>query len=197
MKLLARFRPYNKWKVDKKGSKWKDRPEVPLYIIDCTTGNRYLNQSKRVIRLKLLALLVATPVVHGFNTIIEIISRLYRLLTFEVFRHRYTRGRILSWKLSRYLKDAINLLVGRDLLALVALEVATVYGLFRPLDGRKLYGSLELIQSGYYNHENSYEICKQLLNIDTGDHRALLAPCFQHSPRVHLFGQPIEHAWAW
>ena len=197
MSLLAKFRPLNKWKVDDKGPKWKDRPEVPLYIVDCTTGDRYLNQPKRVIRLKLLALLVATPVVHGINASIEIINRLYRLLTFKVFRHWFTRGRCLSWKLSYYLKDILNLLVGRDLWALIALELATIFGLVRPLDGRKLYATIELVQSCYYNHEDSYEICKQLLKINNGDCRALLAPCFQQSPRAHFFRQAIEYSRAW
>lgn len=66
------------------------------------------------------------------------------------------------------LKDA-----GKDFLRIIAqpvtlvgLELAAIYGLFRPYDGRKLYASFE--RAAY------------------GD--SILAPCFQPDPEKHLFG---------
>jgi hypothetical protein len=66
------------------------------------------------------------------------------------------------------LKDA-----GKDLLrvvttpiALVGLELAAIYGIFNPYDGRKLYASIERAQYGNF----------------------ILAPCFQPDPRYHALG---------
>lgn len=62
---------------------------------------------------------------------------------------------------------------GQDILRIIAtpfsilgLELAAIYGMFRPYDGRKLYGSIERATYG----------------------KAILAPCFQPNPTSHAFG---------
>lgn len=51
-------------------------------------------------------------------------------------------------------------------IAIIRLELAVIYGVFRPYDSRKLYATLERAQYG----------------------RHILAPCFQPGATNHLFG---------
>jgi len=67
---------------------------------------------------------------------------------------------------------------GKDLLrifttpiAYVGLELAAIYGRFRPYDGRKLYATIERAQYGHF----------------------ILAPCFQPQATRHLFGGDINN----
>lgn len=55
-------------------------------------------------------------------------------------------------------------------LSIIGLELAAIYGLFRPYDGRKLYASLEREIYGDF----------------------VLAPCFQPDPQYHALGGDIN-----
>lgn len=47
------FKPVNAWSLDNQGPSWMDSDDFdPEYIIDQSTGNRYWNESKGIIRFK-------------------------------------------------------------------------------------------------------------------------------------------------
>lgn len=165
------FQPLNKWKEDETGTKWQDGGCT--HIIDQSTGHRYLNQSKSCIRIKCLLLSIGTPIVHAIASIVNIAYRIAKLVSFS---HFWMPDKDSSSFKDR-LKDA-----GKDLasiitqpLALVGLQLAAVYGIFNPLDGRKLYASIERAQYGDF----------------------VLAPCFQPEARRHLFKGDINEKGAW
>lgn len=166
---LRDFQPINTWKPDLDGSKWKDGD--PEYLIDMTTGRRYWNESKGCIALKCFLLTMGTPIVHVIASLVNVAYKIVKLVSFSHFRMN-KEGKTLS-SFQEKLKDA-----GQDLLkvittpiALAGLELAAIYGVFTPYNGRKLYASIERAQYG----------------------TCILAPCFQPNPRYHaLGGNPQE-----
>ena len=161
---LKDFQLVNQWKLDEKGPEWSDDPS-PRYLIDETTGRKYWNESEKCVRIKCLLLTLGTPFVHPITSIINVGMRVLKLVTFS---HFWIGKREWGYDFKARLLDA-----GKDLLrivatpiALVGLELAAVYGLARPYDGRKLYATIERAMYG----------------------RFILAPCFQPRPKYHFFG---------
>ena len=54
--------------------------------------------------------------------------------------------------------------------SILGLELAAIYGIFQPYDGRKLYASFERATYGNF----------------------ILAPCFQPDPKYHALGGDIN-----
>jgi len=97
----------------------------------------------------------------------------FRILKLATLSHLWIRkAGEDKYNFKARVKDAaVDLLkVAIHPIVIVGLELAAIYGVFRPYDGRKLYASLERAQYG--NH--------------------VLAPCFQPDPRRHLFGGDIN-----
>ena len=164
------FQLVNIWKVDEAGEKG-----VAEYIIDKSTGRKYGNEPKELIREKCILLTLGTPIVHSIASVVNMAYRIVKLVSLSHF-WRPREGEE-SYNFKARLKDA-----GKDLarvvmqpFALIGLELAAVYGVFRPLDGRKLYASIERVQYGDY----------------------VLAPCFQPDPEKHLFGGNINDRGTW
>lgn len=166
---LGDFQLINTWKPDLDGKKWSDGN--PEHLIDTTTGRRYWNETKACVRVKCMLLTLGTPIVHAIASVLNVAYRILKLISFSHFW--MSKEEEASFSFKERLKDA-----GVDLLrvftapfALVALEVAALYGIFTPYDGRKLYASIERAQYGNF----------------------ILAPCFQPDPRFHaLGGNPQE-----
>lgn len=159
------FQPMNTWIVDHEGSVWSDTKE-PAYLIDESTGRQYWNESKKTVRIKSLLLTFGTPFVHGFASVWNIARRIINLVTFY---HFWTpKEGQKSYNFIKRLKDAGDdlLKIATQPLALIGLELAAIYGIFNPYDGRKLYATIERAQYGTF----------------------LLAPCFQPNPKQHAFG---------
>lgn len=205
--ILKDFQPINTWNADLNGAKWTGT-DIPAYLIDMTTGRRYWNESKKVVRFKCFLLSLGT-LIHPLASLKNIAIRIYRLVTFAHFReHKFSEctykydgsdeeadikslfgankydvsneeadiislcGGNISVK-HKYNFTARLLDAGTDLLRIVAvpislvgLELAALYGILSPYDGRKLYASIERL---------TYE-------------KYILAPCFQPDPQSHLFG---------
>jgi hypothetical protein len=136
-------------------------------IVDMTTGKPYGHEYPGLIRFKCFWLILGTPIVHAITIICNLVYRLFLLMTFAHF-----------WADDQKYSFAARLLYcGTDLLRIVAaplaiigLELAALYGLFNPLDGRKLYATIERAEYGNF----------------------ILAPCFQPDPMGHLFSGPID-----
>lgn len=157
---LKDFYPINTWTPEYTGPNWSDKPTVPKFLIDKATGRRYWNESKGIVGFKCFLLTPGTPVVHSIASVLNVDYRIIKLVTFSHFYNAKTT--------EEGVKEA-----GKDLLrivltpiSLVGLQLAAIYGLVRPYDGRKLYATIERATYGNY----------------------ILGPCFQPNPTRHAFG---------
>jgi hypothetical protein len=168
------FCPWNTWEVDTMGETWMYYPvgislEIRAkWIIDKTTGKRYLNDKNWITRLKCALLVVGNFFAHSYMIIGPIFMCFLRLITCY---HLYKFEEENITTAERVLNCGLNLLKLLMLpLVPVFLELAALYGLFCPNEGRKLYSSFEKFAYG----------------------RSLLAPCFQPNPEGHAFGGDIN-----
>nr|WP_166155984.1 hypothetical protein [Neochlamydia sp. AcF84]NGY95124.1 hypothetical protein [Neochlamydia sp. AcF84] len=166
---LRDYQPVNTWKPDLEGPQWRDGD--PEHLIDMTTGRRYWNESKGCVGFKCFLLTLGTPIAHSIASLVNVAYRIAKLVSFAHFWMDKEGEKPYSFK--ERLKDAGKhvLRIVTTPIALVGLELAAIYGVFTPYNGRKLYASIERAQ-----YENF-----------------ILAPCFQPDPRYHaLGGNPQE-----
>lgn len=177
MKVTLRdFQLCNNWKLDSEGEVFEccsDHMGQPKFLIDETTNRRYLNESKEVVSFKCFLVMLGTPLAHPLASCVNIPYRIGKLVTCSHFWMGKDDETITGYRFKARVADA-----GKDVLRIVAtpisivgLEFASVYGLFRPYDGRKLYASIERATYGHF----------------------ILAPCFQPDPKYHVFGGNIDH----
>jgi hypothetical protein len=147
---LNNFFPINDWKTEEDGKKWlrkwlpneSDEAEYdgkPKYLIDSSTGRSYLNESRNFVRFKCFGLALATPFVHAVAAVCNIAYRALILISFYPF-----------WKDTKQSLGSRMTDAGKELLrgaltpiAYVGLELAAIYGILNPYDGRKIYSTLE------------------------------------------------------
>lgn len=136
-KTWKKFHPWNHWELDHAGPKWEDNGE-PMFLIDRTTGERYLNESRFTVWIKCILLIIGTPVIH---TLLAVCKFVVHFLT----------GLCLLMKLS-------PIEAGKEFwkafvitpFAVIALLLSAIYGLLNPYDARKLYASFEGLAYGRY-----------------------------------------------
>lgn len=136
--------------------------EVGTYRLkDAATGDEYLFESKWLVRYKCYLLTFASPVVQLAGGVASMAWSVVKIGTGMPF---WSSGEgVHGMKM-----EALRLVSAP--LVYLGLELAALYGLFRPYDGRKFYASLERFLYG----------------------GAFLAPCFQPDPTHHLFGSDIN-----
>ncbi len=170
---LRDFCPINRWEQDVKGEKWggydHDKAD-PKFLIDKTTNRKYFNESTGCVRFKCSLLALGTPVVHAIASVCNVAYRIAKVVSLSHFWMHHEKASKCSFK-------ARALDAGKDLLRIVTmpitlagLELAAIYGMFRPYDGRKLYASVERATYGHF----------------------ILAPCFQPDPMRHALGGDIN-----
>ena len=161
------FQLINTWEPDVDGPCWPYTGGTPKVLIDKATGRKYLNESKGVIRNKCNLLVIGTPLIHPIAAVVNVVYRILKLITLSHF----WVGKELDYNFKARLgaagKDLLRIIVAP--LSLVGLELAALYGVVRPYDGRKLYASIERAIYGYF----------------------ILAPCFQPDAKYHAFGGDI------
>ncbi len=148
--------------------------DIP-FILDGNTGRRYLNESQEVVRLKCFLLILGTPLVHPIRSVINIS---YNILKFTTLSHFWTEKegeKAYSFKGRLYDASHDLLKIVATPIALLGLELAAIYGVIQPYEGRKLYATLERATYGH----------------------SILAPCFQPDPSYHLFGGAINEKDSW
>ena len=170
---LNDFRPINTWIPNQESPKDSSSGE-PLLIKDKSTGRDYLNQPRSIVGLKCFFLTLGTPLVHIPASLINLALRIAKIVTLSHFwapcccKHDSFKARATAAG-----EDLLRIIATP--LALLALELSALYGLFRPYDGMKLYASTERATYGSF----------------------ILAPCFQPAPDLHLFGGDINDPKAW
>lgn len=160
---LNDFQPLNNWKPEKSGAKYCDGS--PVFIVDQATHRRYWNESHGVIRFKCFLLTLGTPLIQSVAGVINMAVRIAKLVSLHHFWSPQVKGATFKARALHAASDLIR--VAAAPLALIGMELAALYGIFNPLDGRKLYASIE---RGIYNGQ------------------FFLAPCFQPNPEKHFFG---------
>jgi hypothetical protein len=139
-------------------------------IRDKSTGDTYLDEHIELVRGKCILLTLGTPVVQTLVLTINVVKRVLKLITLWDFWAEEIPGTPYNFKAK--LEGA-----GKDLLrivatpiALVGLQVAAIYGIFDPWNGRKAYGRIE---NWMYDEWT-------------------LAPCFRANPKeddLKVFGE--------
>jgi hypothetical protein len=164
--ILGDFRPVNEWKPEDTRSLG-----FAIYIIDQTTQRKYLNESKCIVRMKCALCTLGTPLVHAITSIVNVVYRIFKLITFVHFWLQKQDENKYDFKARLADAGADMLRIIATPLAIVGLELSALYGLCsRPYDGRKLYATIERATYG----------------------RSILAPCFQPEPTSHFFGGDIN-----
>jgi hypothetical protein len=124
-------------------------------------------------------LVVGTPIIHAVASLLNVAYRITLLITLIHFRaEEYNdQGKLkpFPFKVSLILAGTDFIRIFTTPLVYVALELAAIYGVVSPYNGRKLYASLERAQYG----------------------DGILAPCFQPEATKHLFGGDINKQNAW
>jgi hypothetical protein len=142
-------------------------------VVDRTTWKPYLNEFIGVIWLKCFGLFLGTPVVQTALLICNVAYRLFNLLTFVHFWKEHQKPCSFTARLLDFGADLLRIVAAP--LALVGLELAALYGLLNPRDGRKLYATIERAEYG----------------------DGLFAPCFQPEAKRHLLGSDINQRNGW
>lgn len=167
------FHPYSLWTED------TGRPTFyngkKRFIVDSRTQDKYLNEDLWVIRFKCFLLTFGTPMVHTIAAIVKIVFNVLKLISLYDFLKSIDdshKENTSTYHFSTRLFDA-----GTNLqqivfapIAVILLEVAALYGMIMPRDGRKLYANLERLTYGHF----------------------VLAPCFQPEPEKHLFSGDLN-----
>jgi len=170
---LGDFKPLSKWEIDYDGEKFKSSfgdEDNPKYIIDTATGRRYLNESRRVIRIKCAIIALGTPFIHIPCGVLNMVVRIAKLFTGYHFWPLKQNAPVKGFTNNclEFSKDELRIIT--QPFSIIGLQIASFYGIFNPYDGRKLYATIERAQ---------YEI-------------PLLAPCFQPEAEKHLLGGNID-----
>ena len=132
-------------------SVWVDDPDKNSNIIDTSTGRKWYKAERSVLRRQGVVLVISTPIFHTVAAICNVAARLllvigivFILVFFALFSEKRSFFDKSSWTW-----------VGQNVLqimatpvAVVGLELAALYTIFRPLDGRKLYASIERAEYG-------------------------------------------------
>jgi len=150
------------WRKDVDGPTWYN-DSMPMYIIDESTDRRYFNESKSVVRFKCFLVALGTPFVHSVAALIFTAKRIVGAAT-SIFCKNFNTQQ----KLALAGKNIARVFTAAP--SVLALEMAAIFGLFSPYNGRKLYASIERAQYGHF----------------------VLAPCFQPDPTTHAFGGDIN-----
>lgn len=146
---LRDFQPfYNHWEATGATIQPYDSIDQELYIkemglIADEQGRKYLNEDPAEIRLKCLFLSLSAPIVHVFALAFNIIKISLRILFFWHFWPAEDKDKPYSIKANLIETGKDLLRIVATPLALIGMEAAAIYGMFNPLDGRKLYGSIE------------------------------------------------------
>ncbi len=168
----ADFNLISEWHVEENGEKYDCCPNhrgQPKFLIDESTGRKYLNESKGCVRGKCILLSLGTPFVHPIVSIANIVYRVLKIISFANF---WLPKEGDNYDFKGRLKDT-----GIDLarivltpITIIALELSSIYGWFSPYNGRKLYATIERAAYGNF----------------------ILAPCFQPDPKKHALGGDIN-----
>jgi len=128
------FQPINTWTpcAEQKGS------SDPTCIMDMSTREAYSYISKKELRKDFFSMIVKTPRDH----VSFVAQRVFRLITFY---HYHSKIRTPPWRQRvRMAKDDV-LDILKPPLSLIFFEIAAIYALISPNNGRKLFASIDRV----------------------------------------------------
>ncbi len=153
---LGDFCPYNRWSevevhsydgqdVVSAGNIEKITNVSKQYLMDETTGRAYLLEDPGKVRAKCAALVVFSPVIYLISSIINVAHRALKLITLDHFQIRSQKEAMEPYDFKARLSEAaVDVLrISTAHISFIGLELAAIYGVFNPYDGRKLYASIE------------------------------------------------------
>lgn len=97
---VADFYPINKWEVEDPTSptckKFSAKSKIidgcekvfaaqPMYVVDQSTGKKYLNESKATVRFKCALLALGTPLIQSLASIAFVALRVLKLVHYTIF----------------------------------------------------------------------------------------------------------------
>ncbi len=146
------FQPINNWTLESGGERCSCEVHrgQPKFLIDQTTGRKYYNQPEEEVRYRCFVLALATPIVYSIISVANIARRILNLVTLSHFwieKEGETKYSLLE-RLADAGKDILRIVAAP--VSIVGLELASLYGWFRPYDGRKLYASIERATYGEF-----------------------------------------------
>jgi hypothetical protein len=147
-------------------SEWQEIKYNGCYVMkDCSTNELYNGDDLMTIRRKCVLLIVSSPISQSLAIFYKMLHLLCKLVTVDAFSSNAQANLNFIQKCNLFLINILHFLVMP--LVIVMLDLALLYGIFFPLDGRKLYNSLFLF---FYEDTITRE-----LSYPT----AFLAPCFK------------------
>lgn len=140
--------PVNDWTVDRGGKRYR-RASSYKYVIDGSTGERYLDESSKHTHIKFALVTFGATFYHIVSLVVATAYRFFRVLFFHAFwketdkKNDSFKARLIEW-----LSDGIRLFISP--LGLPCLLITAIYGLVRGnQDARKLHAQMEIV---FYGH---------------------------------------------
>ncbi|MEI6242419.1 MAG: hypothetical protein WCP39_03325 [Chlamydiota bacterium] len=172
------FRPFNRWQKINYNQ-----------IRDLSTQDLYLNQDTKNLRIKCSILFFATCIFQPIGLSLNCINRISKITTLSHFWHRSKKPSYnLKGRIHEMKNDVLRVVTAPVILG--AFLTASLYGLFRPYDGRKIYATLERASYGQSYKKFPSNKPDKFMNF-------FLAPCFQPMAKHHRFGGDIQDKYAW
>jgi len=175
---LNDFWPVNRWKVDRSGVKFISNDTINIYygekdyqhIVDETTGRLYLNENTCMTIFKGVLLIPGTAIAHTIAMIVNMVCLFFKIISFYPLWKKDPDEEVydFSHRIKQYGICCLRFVCNP--VSLVCLQLCTFFILFKPLDGKKIYASIERAQ---------YDVFR-------------LAPCFQPNPEYHFLNGDIS-----
>ena len=145
---------------------------------DCSTNELYCGDPYEIIRIKCFLLLIVSSISQSFAILYKMLDLIVKIMTLNAFfSSAYSQ---LDWlqKLNTFLIHILHFLMMP--FTIIFLDLALLYGLFSPLDGRKLYSSLFIL---FY--ENTIIPQRTIPTVS-------LAPCFRPFYQLQVENNLLE-----
>ncbi len=143
-------------------------------MVDESTGDRYVLDAPSTKRLKCLALLPGTIIFQPIAFLLSLVNKMAKIISMAYFWYPSDNADdSFKTRLFELGKDVLR--IALTPLLYVGMILASSYGIVRPYDGGKLFATLERVAFG----------------------APVLSPCFQPSPKSHLFGGDINTPNSW
>lgn len=118
---------------------------------DTTTGRYYWGDTTTILRTKHILLATFGTAFHCVAAVMTVAFRILATPLYLLFSKDSLKDR------SKIAGTSFVSII-TDILTPVGLLLASVYGLFKPLDGRKLYASIERLRFGAYLNKKNHNV---------------------------------------
>jgi len=115
-------------------------------IVDTLTGDRFNNDDRSTIRVKCLLLSLTVPVLHTIAALIDILDKLCLFIKTLRKLITYEDEEPIMKKVADLMKIIVQIILVP--VCVILLELAALYGLVCPYNGRKLFANLERFRYG-------------------------------------------------